>query len=350
MAKIFISYKRKDLELVSSIVKQIKTATGIDCWLDLEGIESGAQFQKVIIAAIDSADIVVCMLSQNFIAPYIDERTGETSNMYQTFPEKEVMYALGHHKRLVPISIDGTKVCDCNWLEFNCSGLNTIDWNKLEQRDRLFRDLLNWVGNPEVSVGISPNTSVQSNIDSNDSFDVSKLDSMSDSERLAYLRKWAEYGDVLVQRNLGIMCWNGNSVPQNKAEAIKWYRKAAEQGDEVAQYNLGQIYRRGDEVPQDMAEAAKWFLKSAEKGYIASQCNLGVMYSCGYGVPKDKAEAAKWYMKAAEQGEAVAQSNLGVLYANGDGVKKDMAEAVKWFRKAADQGYEPAKQYLKMIG
>lgn len=350
MPSIFISYKRQDRDLVIPIVEQIKNNTGLDCWIDLEGIESGDQFQKVIINAIDNADIVVFILSRNFIAPYIDARTGEINLSKQTFPEKEVMYAQRLDKRLIPVSIDGTSVYDCNWLAFNCSGLDCIDWNNAEQRDKLFRNIKRWVGNHEVSVGVSPNTSSPSTNDSLDYFDASRLDSMSVSERVAYLRKWAEYGNVIVQRNFGIMCWNGNGVPQDKAEAIKWYRKAAEQGDEVAQFNLGQIYRRGDEVTQDMEEAAKWFRKSAEKGYISSQCNLGAMYSHGYGVPQDKAEAAKWYMKAAEQGEALAQSNLGVLYANGEGVKQDLAEAAKWFRKAAEQGYKPAQQYLKAIG
>ena len=127
MARIFVSYKRQDKDIVYPIVEEIKQNTGIDCWIDLEGIESGDQFQNVIIDAIDNAYIVVFMLSKNFIAPYRDEITGEIELKKQTFPEKEVMYALRHNKRLIPISIDGTTVYDCKWLEFNCSGLDCIN-------------------------------------------------------------------------------------------------------------------------------------------------------------------------------------------------------------------------------
>ena len=67
MARIFVSYKRQDKDIVYPIVEEIKQNTGIDCWIDLEGIESGDQFQNVIIDAIDNADIVVFMLSKNFI-------------------------------------------------------------------------------------------------------------------------------------------------------------------------------------------------------------------------------------------------------------------------------------------
>ena len=141
MARIFVSYKRQDKDIVYPIVEEIKQNTGIDCWIDLEGIESGDQFQNVIIDAIDNADIVVFMLSKNFIAPYRDEITGEIDLKKQTFPEKEVMYALRHNKRLIPISIDGTTVYDCKWLEFNCSGLDCINWGVEEQQIKLLNNL-----------------------------------------------------------------------------------------------------------------------------------------------------------------------------------------------------------------
>lgn len=149
MPKIFISYKRQDKDNVFPIVEEIRQKTGIDCWIDIEGIESGDQFQNVIIDAIDNADIVVFMLSRNFISPYIDEKTGKFDFKKQTFPEREVMYALRHNKRLVPISIDGTMVYDCKWLEFNCSGLDCIDWSDIDQQNKLFHNLKQWEGKQE---------------------------------------------------------------------------------------------------------------------------------------------------------------------------------------------------------
>lgn len=143
--KIFISYKRKDKDIVFPIVDEIRNKIGVNCWIDMEGIESGDQFQNVIINAIDEADIVAFMLSENFIAPYIDEKTGQVDLKKQTFTEREVMYALRHNKRLIPISIDNTTVYDCKWLEFNCSGLDCIDWNDINQRNKLFQNLQKWL-------------------------------------------------------------------------------------------------------------------------------------------------------------------------------------------------------------
>ena len=144
MHRIFISYKRQDKEIVFPMVEEIKQQTGVNCWIDLEGIESGDQFQNVIIDAIDNSDIVIFMLSKNFIAPYRDEITGKIDLKKQTFPEKEVMYALRHNKRLIPISIDGTTVYDCKWLEFNCSGLDCVNWKEEDQRDKFLNNLINF--------------------------------------------------------------------------------------------------------------------------------------------------------------------------------------------------------------
>lgn len=144
MAKIFISYKRQDKDKVFPIVEEIRQKTCVDCWIDLEGIESGDQFQNVIIDAIDNADIFVFMLSKNFIAPYKDEKTGEINLKKQTFPEKEVMYALNEGKRLIPLSIDGTTINDCKWLKFNCGGLNCIDWQDIDQQNKFLNNISYW--------------------------------------------------------------------------------------------------------------------------------------------------------------------------------------------------------------
>jgi hypothetical protein len=42
---VFISYSRKDLELVKEIKAEIDCLVGIDCWMDLDVIESDKQFE-----------------------------------------------------------------------------------------------------------------------------------------------------------------------------------------------------------------------------------------------------------------------------------------------------------------
>lgn len=64
MARIFISYKRDDLNLVLPIKEKIEKATGERCWLDLNGIESDAVFANVIIKAIKQAEVFLFMYSK----------------------------------------------------------------------------------------------------------------------------------------------------------------------------------------------------------------------------------------------------------------------------------------------
>ena len=68
----------------------------------------------------------------------------------------------------------------------------------------------------------------------------------------------AERGSPVAQSNLGLMYYNGKTVPQNYAEATKWFRKAADQGDADSQYSLGLMYAIGKGVPQDHVLAYMW--------------------------------------------------------------------------------------------
>lgn len=141
MSRIFISYKRVDKEKVSPIIEEIKQKTGVDCWIDIDGIDGGDSIDPVIIEAINNADTLIFMLSKAFIAPYKDEKTGKIYPHRKTYPQKEVEFALKKNKRVVPLSIDGTTETDSDWLLLNFGGNDYIDWSKKEQREKIFRNI-----------------------------------------------------------------------------------------------------------------------------------------------------------------------------------------------------------------
>lgn len=143
--KIFISYKRIDKEKVLPIVEEINQRTGASCWIDLEGIESGDQFERVIIRAIKECEILVFMMTTNSIAPLMDPKTGQPDYSTPSWTEREVKFALDRKKRVIPLSIDGTMVSDCDWLAFNCSGIDSIDYSNKDQREKFFRNLSKWL-------------------------------------------------------------------------------------------------------------------------------------------------------------------------------------------------------------
>lgn len=159
----------------------------------------------------------------------------------------------------------------------------------------------------------------------------------------------AERGNTHAQLVLARMYFTGQGVAQDNAEAVKWIRKAAEGGHEVAQRELGWMYADGSMgVAQNSAEAVKWFRKAAEQGDKWSQHQLGVRYAEGWGVAKNEVEAVKWFQKAAKQGNEESQYRLGLMYGEGRGVAQSNAEAEKWFR-AAKRLHKDAQAMLEAM-
>ena len=119
------------------------------------------------------------------------------------------------------------------------------------------------------------------------------------------------------------------------ATAMSLWRPLADQGDAGAQRNLGLMYFRGQVVPQDYAQAFAWWLVAAGQGDAGAQRNLGLMYIHGQGVPQSFVEALAWLQPAANLGDALAQYSLGLMYTNGPGVPQDYVQAHVWFNLAA---------------
>ena len=132
----------------------------------------------------------------------------------------------------------------------------------------------------------------------------------------------------------------------DQAEGIKEIIQSAEQGNANAQRELGVMYYFGDGVPQDYKEAFKWYSKSAAQGTAAAQGALATLYYHGEGVSRDYKEAMKWYSKSAEQGYAKAQVMLGYMYYHSEGAQQDYVLAHMWFNLAAVQGSVYASEFM----
>lgn len=126
---IFISYSRHDKEVVFPFVEQINKALNVECWIDLEGIESGEQFENVIIKAIDECKVVLFMLSD--------------SSLKSDWTKREVYYAEGEGKRIVPVLVKGDKLR--GWFKFHFGNIDFIDIRSEEHREKLIRNLKTWL-------------------------------------------------------------------------------------------------------------------------------------------------------------------------------------------------------------
>ncbi len=128
--KIFISYSRKDKDLVFDIVRQIEDKVGVKCWIDVNGIESGQQFVDVIMGAIENCEVVLFMMSD--------------SSLKSEYARKEVNYANLLKKRIVPVILDGDRLR--GWFAFDFSLTDFIVASNPEHISKLMRDLCSWLG------------------------------------------------------------------------------------------------------------------------------------------------------------------------------------------------------------
>ena len=144
MCRIFISYKRVDKKRVFEIKREIEKRTGQDCWIDIDGIESDAQFVSVIMRAINTCELFLFMYSKEH---------SKITNYEQDWTVREIMFAQNKKKRIVFINIDGTELTD--WFEFmfgTKQQVNILDDNVPE---RLYSDIANWLSE-ETSTKADP--------------------------------------------------------------------------------------------------------------------------------------------------------------------------------------------------
>ena len=130
---VFISYSRYDKETIFPLVERINHELRINCWIDLKGIESGEEFEEVIMKAIEDCQIVLFMLSD--------------SSLKSPWTKREVYYAEGESKRIVPILIDGDRLR--GWFKFHFGNVDYIDINSCEQKEKLISNLKSWLNIPQ---------------------------------------------------------------------------------------------------------------------------------------------------------------------------------------------------------
>ncbi len=68
MGKVFVSYQHDEKEQVFRIVDILKDATGVEVWIDRDGIFVGDQFSAVIESAIEDAAFFVMMITRKWFS------------------------------------------------------------------------------------------------------------------------------------------------------------------------------------------------------------------------------------------------------------------------------------------
>lgn len=122
---VFISYSRKDSDIVKNIVKTLEDMK-LKIWFDQTGIESGEEFINKIVRAIDNSDSVLFMYSDHAIE-------GE-------WTQKEVTYAKKQGKVVRPILVYGSMPMK-GWFTFLYGNVDCIDYTDKKQVEKLLSNL-----------------------------------------------------------------------------------------------------------------------------------------------------------------------------------------------------------------
>ncbi len=215
MARVFISYKRDDKDLVFPLKDKIEAAIGEPCWIDLRGIESDAMFVEVIMSAIDDASIFLFMYSK---------RHSIITDFEHDWTIRELGYAEDERKRIVFCNIDKTPLT--KWFKFMYKYKQQVDMTSPEDLGRLLEDLREWLDVPNnTQVKQEPSTIIHRPLQVQSS---EKLEISSKQEPIVYTEGLAyKYDD---QKKEAIL--NGRASVKDKQIIIP---------PEV-QYN-GQTYR-----------------------------------------------------------------------------------------------------------
>lgn len=126
MAKeLFISYSRDDFATVLPFAEYIGAVLRKGYWIDLNGIESGEEFEDIIIKAIDECIVVLFMLSD--------------SSLHSKWTKREIYYAESEGKIIIPVVLDGGNLR--GWFKFHFGNVDYIDLQSEDQKIKLVNDL-----------------------------------------------------------------------------------------------------------------------------------------------------------------------------------------------------------------
>ena len=315
MAKIFISYKRKNKSQVFQIVENIEKELGVKCWVDINGIESSAQFASVICKAIDEADVVLFMHS----SIHLD------INFETDWTIKELNYAQAKEKRIVLVKLDSSPLDNIFLMEYGTK--NNIDSRDSEQLQKLISDLRNWLALPNA---VNINSKKENVKVKNGSTDGSVV-IVNESKHKAEFKEIAQSQTTSEELKL---CYTYIDLVKHKKANVLEVRKQIEvlarRGKTEAEYALGfgEYYPYGINIrvggDTHYNDAELWLKRAANKGHVKAQATLADMYYWG----KEHDKAIPWAISASEKNDLKAAQILAWCYLKKND-NKGYADAIK---------------------
>ena len=378
---IFISYSRRDSELVLTVVKQLQKR-GFAIWIDKDGIESGDAFKSVIVRAIKNSDVFLFFSSK-----------GSNESPWTV---KEVNTAVHLKKTIIPVRLDDTDYNDS--ILFDLVGLDFVDLVDEEKRssalDKLINTLLSKIAPVNLN-DIDSKITPPKTLSNVEGFEVGYDLTVYVIHKLR--GQTLPKDDAIIEKKLSLLGINPNLLlanlnaetmsPQLSECAIKLGRLYGKQiensvclgsllvlsviakrsniSDEfghsydkgiidacsqlgIANAFVDRLINGNDDEMESMMEELKNLLTINLLDNVQESLPIEDCYNNGVSCYESEnyTEAADWFMKAANKGHASSQCHLGYLYAHGLGIRTSDEEAANWYKKAAEQGDSLAQNNL----
>lgn len=400
--RIFISYKRVDKVRVFAIKDGIEKATGEKCWIDLDGIESDAQFADVIISAINRCEVFLFMYSASHT---------KIENHNHDWTISEINFAKKKDKRIVFVNIDNSPLTD--WFELRFGTYQQLDATDSERLKRLNKDICSWLRIDTSKIQQDSSKAEQERLRKEKELQERMAQAeaaqkaLEEKARLAEekARKAEERANQIEkshlvgkqvskeeQRQTTTLSWED---AKENARRIEKIRASGANATSVQRYNVGRkpsikdiletigycglsivaiafalvimlwcinpaiiyqdpnkLYEKGYKKEQintsegDL-EIFQYYRRAAKKGHPAAMNRVALHYIEGMnGVRQNSQKAINWFNKAIENGNAEAAFNLGYLYETGKDVKQDQTKAIKYYTIAAERELAVAQHRL----
>ena len=326
---IFISYSRKDTEIIDRIEQEL-ALYGITCFIDRSGINPGEDYAEVISKALFESNLMLFVWSEN------SNQSKETAN--------EVALAIDFEKQVVPFKI-GKFQADYK-LAYRLVRFNRIDALTYNEQKivELGEKLAKQLGRTKVSTVPAQHTATPLMQEEPAQFGDPEMDAdlangirMLNEYRLSaafdilYPLALAEYrnaADAMTFFTQPKFLSRMHHLTESQIERV---RNDAENGILFAKYFYGTYLRMTEEAYRHISEAA-------EEGYAPAIFGLSKFHELGRVVDQDSDKALELMIQAMNAGFMTAKHEHLRYMANGLTIAKNLEKATAQWEDMAAKG------------
>lgn len=369
---VFISYSRKDVEIIDHIENELRKY-GITCFVDRSEIALGEDFAEAISKAIFESDILLFVWSENSnqsentaneIALAIDfEKTIISFKIGKFKPHYKLAYRLVRFNRIDVLSYNQPQIIELAEKVAKRLGkkINQAESQKPTPREEDTTSDKKTVEQEIIDPEMDP--IYQDGIQALMQFKLSKAFDLLYPLALAEYRKAQEYlfritrGKIrmhkLTEQQIAAVkedADNGIALSQyimgryyymaaNSQLCIEYLQKAVESELPAAIGALANCYDLGFGTEKSHSKYMEYIQKAINMGDIESRLIQARNYINGWTVERDIEKGKRILLELEKLGDPQSIANLGFIYNSNEYNQKDVPKAISYFKKAVSSGW-----------